>query len=122
MTIILALGVAPPPPPPGPPPPWMANRPVGIRTLTEAFEAYHLDLDRLRAFDRPVLHVLGAKSNPAAFEPIANRLEGVFPDFTREVFEERHRFDPPHRAEPERFARLLRDLWERAELDASGKA
>ncbi|MFN2589365.1 MAG: alpha/beta fold hydrolase [Actinomycetota bacterium] len=111
----LAPGVDPPPPPPGPPPPWFAMRPAGLRALTAAFKAHHLDLDRLRAFDRPVLYVLGGKSNPAANEPIANRLERVFPDFTREVYEGRHHFDPPHRAEPERFAASLRRLWERAE-------
>jgi len=31
------------------------------------------------------------------------------------VFEERHHFDPPHRIEPEKLARSLRALWERAE-------
>jgi hypothetical protein len=39
----------------------------------------------------------------------------VFPNFTLEVFEERHHFDPPHRAEPERLAASLRELWARAE-------
>jgi len=31
------------------------------------------------------------------------------------VFEERHHFDPPHRAEPERLARSLESLWRTAE-------
>jgi hypothetical protein len=31
------------------------------------------------------------------------------------VFEERHHFDPPHRIEPERLARSLHTVWERAE-------
>jgi hypothetical protein len=61
------------------------------------------------------LYVLGGKSNPVANEPIANRLEGVFPNFARETFEDRHHFDPPHRAEPQRFAASLLRLWERAE-------
>jgi len=38
-----------------------------------------------------------------------------FGDFTFEVFEERHHFDPPHRIEPERLARSLHTLWDRAE-------
>jgi hypothetical protein len=39
----------------------------------------------------------------------------VFDDFTLEVFEERHHFDPPHRIKPERLAGSLRTLWKRAE-------
>ena len=39
----------------------------------------------------------------------------LFPDFTAEVFEERHHFDPPHRAEPERLAASLVAHWRRAE-------
>ena len=38
----------------------------------------------------------------------------VFPDFTLEVFEDRHHFDPPLRVEPERLARSLEALWSRA--------
>jgi pimeloyl-ACP methyl ester carboxylesterase len=104
----------PPPPDPEPPPPWFAKRPAGLRAFHSAFKTYHLDLDRLRSFDRPVLYVTGGKSNPIENEPIAERLGKVFPDFTREVYEERHHFDPPHTAEPERFAASLKRLWERA--------
>jgi hypothetical protein len=46
---------------------------------------------------------------------MADRLSRVFRDFTLEVFEERHHFDPPHRIEPERVASSLRDLWGGAE-------
>lgn len=42
---------------------------------------------------------------------IAERLAGLFPDFTLEVFADRHHFDPPHRAEPERLARSPLALW-----------
>ena len=35
------------------------------------------------------------------------------PDFTLEVFEDRHHFVPPHRAEPERLARMLAAFWSR---------
>src|SRR5258708_3466983 len=44
-----------------------------------------------------------------------SRGPGVFPDFTVEVYPERHHFDPPHRIEPERFAAALKRLWTRAE-------
>ena len=111
----LRPGVEPPPPPPGPTPPWMAKRPVGLNALTGAFAASELDLDALRRFERPVYFALGGRSNPDQYARVAERLAGVFPDFTLEVFEERHHFDPPHRAEPERLAASLRGLWARAE-------
>lgn len=104
----------PSPPDPEPPPPWFAKRPAGLRALHSAFKAYRLDLERLRSFDRPVLYVTGGKSDPIENEPIVERLGKVFPDFTREIYEDRHHFDPPHRAEPERFAASLKRLWERA--------
>ena len=110
----LATGVEPPPPPPGPQPPWMASRPAGLRTLIETFRTGSLDLDRLRAFDKPVLFALGGKSNPDYYGRMAERATTIFPDITLEVFPERHHFDPPHRIEPERTATVLRALWERA--------
>ncbi|MGH2779876.1 MAG: alpha/beta fold hydrolase [Thermoleophilaceae bacterium] len=111
----LRPGVAPPAPPPGPPPPWMATRPAGIRALTRTFRTYDLDRESLRRFDRPVYYALGGLSNPDLYGEIAERLLRVFDDFTLEVFEERHHFDPPHRIEPERLAGALRTLWGRAE-------
>jgi hypothetical protein len=53
---------------------------------------------------------------------LAERLSRVFDDFTLEVFEERHHFDPPHRIEPERLARSLGALWERAEAARPSRA
>jgi hypothetical protein len=47
----------------------------------------------------------------------ADRLSRVFPDFRLEVFPDRHHFDPPHRAEPQRVAALLHEHWERADSD-----
>jgi pimeloyl-ACP methyl ester carboxylesterase len=111
----LAPGVAPPPPPEGPPPPWMAKRPAGLRAFIEAFDGGHLDLEALRAFDRPVYFALGGRSNPAYYARMADRLAAIFPDFTIETFPERHHFDPPHRIEPERLARSLLALWQRAD-------
>jgi pimeloyl-ACP methyl ester carboxylesterase len=111
----LAPGIEPPPPPPGPPPPWMATRPAGLRMFLKTFLSSSLDLDRLRAFTRPVLFVLGGQSNPDYYAREAERAREIFPDFTLEVFEERHHFDPPHRIEPERTAAILRRLWDRAD-------
>ena len=110
----LATGVEPPPPPPGPLPPWMASRPAGLRTIIETFRTGSLDLDQLRAFDKPVLFALGGKSNPDYYGRMAGRAAAIFPDMTIEFFAERHHFDPPHRIEPERTATVLRALWERA--------
>jgi pimeloyl-ACP methyl ester carboxylesterase len=110
----LAPGVEPPPPPPGPPPPWMAKRPAGLRAFLTTFNASTLDLDRLRAFEKPVYFALGGRSNPDYFGRMAKRAGEIFPDFTLDVFEERHHFDPPHRIEPERTARALRAHWARA--------
>jgi len=111
----LAAGVEPPPPPEGPAPPWMAKRPAGLRAFIEAFDQTDLDLDALRAFDRPVYFALGGRSNPDYYGRMAERLAAIFPDFTLEIFPERHHFDPPHRIEPERLSRSLLALWQRAE-------
>ena len=111
----LRPGVELPPRPPGPAPPWMARRPAGLRAIIGAFRAGELDIDALRRFERPVYFALGALSNPDLYAKIAERLADAFSDFTLEVFEDRHHFDPPHRAEPERLARSLQALWARAE-------
>jgi pimeloyl-ACP methyl ester carboxylesterase len=109
----LAPGVDPPPPPPGPAPPWMAARPAGIAAVLAAFAACELDLAPIIRARLPVLYVLGGGSNPAWFAAMADRLAATLPDFTLERFEDRHHFDPPHRAEPERLARTLADFWSR---------
>ena len=110
----LDAGVEPPQPPPGPEPPWMARRPAGLRTFIETFASSGLDLDRLRAFRKPVLFALGGRSNPDYYRRMAERAGAIFPDLTVEVFAKRHHFDPPHRAEPERTAIVLHTHWERA--------
>ncbi len=109
----LAPGVEPPPPPPGPPPPWMASRPAGVAAVMAAFGACELDLAPLIRARLPVLYVLGGRSNAALFAAIAERLAAALPDFTLEVFPDRHHFDPPHRAEPERLAGMLAAFWSR---------
>jgi len=112
----LADGVEPPAPPPGPPPPWMPSRLAGIGGFIGAFDAYQPDFDVFRRFDHPVYYALGGRGNPDLYARMAARLGDVFPDFTLEVYDDRHHFDPPHRIEPARVAAALRDLWTRAEL------
>lgn len=111
----LATGVEPPPPPAGPPPPWMPSRQAGIGWFTSASAFAEPDFEVLRRFERPVYFALGGRSNPDLYARIAARLARVFTDFTLDVFEERHHFDPPHRIEPERLAIALRAMWTRAE-------
>lgn len=111
----LAPGVAPPPRPEGTPPPWMAKRPAGLRAVMAAFDRDHLDLAALRGFAGPVVFVLGGRSNPDYYARMADRLGRVFRDFKVETFPDRHHFDPPHRKEPQRVARILTALWDRAE-------
>jgi pimeloyl-ACP methyl ester carboxylesterase len=118
----LRPGVEPPAPAPGPPPPWMANRPAGIRAFIRAFKTSGLDRQSLSPFGRPVYYALGGLSHPDMYGALAERLSRVFDDFTLEVFEERHHFDPPHRIEPERLARSLRALWERAQAARPSRA
>lgn len=77
------------------------------------FKTYDLDRESLIRFDHPVYFALGGLSNPDLYGELAERLSEVFDDFTLEVFEERHHFDPPHRREPKRLARSLLALWER---------
>jgi pimeloyl-ACP methyl ester carboxylesterase len=117
MRLNLRPGVSPPPPPAGEAPPWMAKRPAGISAFMRTFKTYDLDREGLRSFDRPVYYALGGLSNPDQFGEISKRLAGVFPQFTLEVFDERHHFDPPHRVEPERLASSLRALWQRESKD-----
>jgi pimeloyl-ACP methyl ester carboxylesterase len=116
----LAPGVEPPPPPPGPPPPWMATRPAGLRAFIGTFRSSTLDLGALRAFTPPVYFALGGRSNPNYYARMAGRARTIFRNLTVEVFAERHHFDPPHRAEPERTARALRAHWARADEATPG--
>jgi pimeloyl-ACP methyl ester carboxylesterase len=115
VAIQLAPGVETPPPPPGPPPAWMATRPAGLQAFLGTFSSSTLDLDRLRAFEQPVYFALGGRSNPDYHGRMAERARAIFPNFTLDVFDERHHFDPPHRIEPERTARALRAHWARAD-------
>lgn len=119
MAAFMRLGVRPevvlsPPPWAADPPPWMALRPAGIRAFLATFGTYDLDREALRGFTRPVYFALGGLSNPDDYGEIAQRLERTFPDFTLEVFPDRHHFDPPHRIQAAALARSLLALWSRA--------
>ncbi len=96
--------------PPGPPPSWMARRPAGLQALSRAFKSYQLDRERFRLMQKPVYYAVGSLSRPF-FERNGRTLAGYFPDLRIEVYEGRSHFDPPHRAEPERFAQALRGIW-----------
>ena len=80
--------------------------------MYRAYNDYHLDRERLRQFRRPVYLALGTL-NPPIFERNAKLLTGLFPHIQLEMYEGRQHLDPPQRAEPERFARALRELWAR---------
>jgi pimeloyl-ACP methyl ester carboxylesterase len=117
MRLQLRPGVQAPAPRPGAPPVWLSRRPGGIRALVHTFATDDLDREALAAFGRPVYCALGGLSNPDQFNDIAGRLGRTFRDFTLEVFLDRHHFDPPHRAEPERLAGSLLRVWARAPRD-----
>lgn len=104
-----------PAPPQGDPPAWMEHRPAGIFAIGPACRNHALDLGVLGSLTCPVLYVRGGRSNPSMYLRMQERAAGLFPDFTVEIFENRHHFDPPHRSEPDRTANLLLDFWERAE-------
>jgi pimeloyl-ACP methyl ester carboxylesterase len=98
--------------PPGPPPEWMAKRPAGLEAICRAFNYYHLDQDRFRLMTGPVYYALGSLST-RFYERAAFTLAGLFPDIQVEEYAGRSHFDPPHRAEPERFGRAVVQLWTR---------
>ncbi len=92
----------------------MARRPAGLIALSRAFKAYTLDREQFRPFRAPVYYALGSLSRPF-FARNAGTLASFFPDVRIDVYAGRSHFDPPHRAEPERFAQELRVVWARGE-------
>ena len=106
--------VPPPPPPPGAPPPWMVTRPAGLQALSTALYNSKFTLAQFKQFHKPVYLAIGSLSNPIE-ERKAELLVTLFPNFEVEIYRGRHHFDPPQRAEPERFAHALNALWARAE-------
>jgi pimeloyl-ACP methyl ester carboxylesterase len=110
----LAPGIEPPSPPAGPTPEWMAKRPEGIDAFVEALLRYRLPPERLRAFERPVYYSHGSLSHPR-WVAMRDRLAGIFPDFTPDLYEGVHHLETSHHREPARVAAALRQLWSRAE-------
>lgn len=106
------------PPPPAETPAWMANRPAGIRAFLRALDAVNVDTDRFRSFPGPVYYSYGDLSNEA-WEAMAPRLAGLFPNFTAELYQGLHHLRTSHIAEPGRVADRLRELWAKADASAS---
>ena len=94
--------------------PEMALRPAGLAAVSREVERYHVDGDRLRAFDRPVYMSYGGLSSER-WETMGARLAGLFPDCTVERYEGCHHLNTSHQAEPERVAGALKQLWSRSE-------
>jgi pimeloyl-ACP methyl ester carboxylesterase len=108
-------GIQPPslPLPAGPPPAWMSKRPAGMQAFSHAFNTYQLDQARFRLMEGPVYFAYGSLST-RFYDRAAHRLSELFSDFKAEEYKGRSHYDPPHRAEPERFSRALYKLWDRA--------
>jgi hypothetical protein len=66
--------------------PEMALRPAGLAAVSREVERYHVDGDRLRAFDRPVYMSYGGLSSER-WETMGARLAVLFPDCTVERYE-----------------------------------
>ena len=97
-------------------PSWLTKRPVGVQMMYSAFRAYHFDQERLRHFLRPVYIAYGNLSNSIE-ERKADALIRLFPNVCVEIYDGLHHLNPPHRAEVERFAEVLRHLWTQGELN-----
>jgi pimeloyl-ACP methyl ester carboxylesterase len=114
----LRPGVLPPTPRPGDPPSWMAKRPAGMKVLARALWSAEIGFDQLRRFRNPAYLAIGSLSN-AIEERKAETLARLFPGLEVEMYEGRHHFDPPQRAEPERFAAALLRLWARGKVSGA---
>jgi pimeloyl-ACP methyl ester carboxylesterase len=121
VAVQLGPGVEPPPPPPEPAPPWMAKRPAALAAFIDAFDRLELDPAALRRCMCPVLVVRGGRSHRLEVAK-AERLLELFPDARLAVFDDANHFDPPHRREPARFARVLREHWARADAALAAAA
>jgi pimeloyl-ACP methyl ester carboxylesterase len=115
----LAEGVEAPRSAPGPAPEWMGPRPMGIEGLIRGAIAARFDVERLRAFEKPVYFVMGSLSNRAWYA-MGDTLQGIFPNIEVEVYEGLHHLTPPQRTRPEKFAERLRDMWSEGDRLAEG--
>jgi pimeloyl-ACP methyl ester carboxylesterase len=112
---MLAPGVSlpPPPPPDGPPPAWMEQRLRIGPALMAALHDYDVTEAALSRFQGPVLIAVGSLGHPSLLA-LARRMAAAFSNGRVQVYEGRWHLDPIHRAEPERFAVVLRALWQEA--------
>jgi pimeloyl-ACP methyl ester carboxylesterase len=113
MRLQVAVGVD-LPAPAGVPPPWMASRPAGIQAFIAAARRHLVEPDAYRRFPAPVYFSMGSRTHPR-WTGIRERLAGLFPDFTAEVYHGLHHLNTSHQAQPVRVAAALRWLWRRAE-------
>jgi pimeloyl-ACP methyl ester carboxylesterase len=107
-----------PAPRPGPPPDWMATRPSGLKAMMRAFAADDTDRAWLQGCHFPVYLGYGLLTE----EFMVHRVEllaGLLPDIWIEAYPGIHHFGPPQRTQPAHYADALRQLWSRAERDAS---
>ena len=117
MRLQVADDVVLPAPPAGNPPPWMAKRPAGIRAYVDALRRYRVEPAEYAGFASPVYFSRGSRTHPR-WVAMQTRLEGLFPDFTGEVFEGLHHLNTSHQAEPDRVAATLKAFWQRSETGA----
>jgi len=112
---MLAPGVSlpPAPPPSGPPPAWMAQRLKIGPALMTALRDYDLAEAALSRFRGPVLIAVGGLGHPSLLA-LARRMAASFSNGRVQVYEGRYHLDPIHRAEPERFAVVVKALWQEA--------
>lgn len=112
----LASGVPVPPPRWGDTPPaWMTQRPAGVNAFMDAISHHAVAPERFRAFTRPVYFSYGSLSSDW-WKRMRDRLAGLFPDFTVDLYEGASHLETSHQREPARVATALQTLWQTASL------
>jgi pimeloyl-ACP methyl ester carboxylesterase len=101
-------------PPLGPPPPWDARTDM----LEDMLARVGFISSDLAAITQPVLVINGGRSHPR-MQHQNERLVQVIPHAKSQVFSECSHLNPPHKAEPARFAKVLIDFWTRGRQSAS---
>jgi pimeloyl-ACP methyl ester carboxylesterase len=91
-------------------PEWTRHRPARFPAIWQALRTERIEEENLRAFRPKVYLPVGGQSHPW-FRRAAQTLHALFPSATMEIYEKCTHLDPPHRREPERFARALAQLW-----------
>ena len=107
-------GVSLPPPPTSPPGPAAARGPAALAALEAAMSRYHLDVEALAAFDRPVYVSHGSLSDER-WDAMVVRLAALLPRCRVERYDGVHHLHTSHVAEPDRVAAALRVMWAEVE-------